>query len=318
MRSCSPALLYMITVALVPQVFGGKAFIHVVYGLSPCELYFGALPARFGSPLPAEGLKRLLMEVMPANACQPTEGPPNSSSVFIALIQRYNCSIARKVFHTQQAGYLAVIVHVETASHFVGMVSKKDVKQHIHISSMFIKTGSSRILKLYSRKWTSVTLVPRTRSCIQAKLCPMYPCLCSTLFASVATLVACLLIVILKNFKWIKKNLRSPKTGKEQPNILFINSTYQECAICLENYLECDIMTVLSCSHAFHRICVNYWHFTQVTNKTCPFCTQKVIVLARFHAKCLWQIVDEIKQSNPWEGQHQLFHQLSQWCSTQL
>uniref|UniRef100_A0A8C5SLE2 RING-type domain-containing protein n=1 Tax=Laticauda laticaudata TaxID=8630 RepID=A0A8C5SLE2_LATLA len=49
-------------------------------------------------------------------------------------------------------------------------------------------------------------------------------------------------------------------------------SKYQECAICLDRYLQYDGVKVLSCSHAFHSRCIDLWHITQARNKTCPLC----------------------------------------------
>uniref|UniRef100_H9GUQ7 Uncharacterized protein n=1 Tax=Anolis carolinensis TaxID=28377 RepID=H9GUQ7_ANOCA len=58
---------------------------------------FSDLPAMFGSPLPREGLVAYLVESRPANACQPLEGPPNNRSLFVALVQRYDCNFDIKV-----------------------------------------------------------------------------------------------------------------------------------------------------------------------------------------------------------------------------
>ncbi|KAJ6655724.1 hypothetical protein lerEdw1_004777 [Lerista edwardsae] len=322
MRSSSPAPLYMITMVLVLQVPGGNAFIHAICSHNSTSLDFEALPALFGPPLTAEGLMGFLVEVRPANACQPIEGPPNSSSVFIALIRRYNCSFATKIFHAQRAGYHAAIVHNVNSQTLVNMVSEADVKQHIHIPSVFTTDVASKILKQlhHSGKLTSVILVPEyfhfTWKIESGTTHSSYPCLCRIQLSGpcsqiaylhiclmmcilVATAIVCSLIdrYLLRYFKWVKgKNQPSQETGKEQPDISFTSSTYQECAICLEKYLECDSLKVLSCSHAFHSKCVDLWHITQARCKTCPLCKQKVMVVTRLQAERLWK--EGMRESN--------------------
>ncbi|XP_066492508.1 uncharacterized protein [Tiliqua scincoides] len=162
MRSSSPIPLYMITMVLVLQVPGGKAFIHASCSHNSASLDLGALSALFGPPLTTEGLMGFLVEVRPANACQLIEGSSNSSSIFIALISWYNCSFTTKVFHAQWAGYHAAIVHNVNSQTLVSMMSEADAKQHIHIPSVFTTDVASKILKQLNRsgKLTSVILVP--------------------------------------------------------------------------------------------------------------------------------------------------------------
>jgi len=43
----------------------------------------------------------------------------------------------------------------------------------------------------------------------------------------------------------------------------------QQCSICLDNFKPQEILTVLPCSHAFHRSCIVSWFEMK---STCPFC----------------------------------------------
>ncbi|XP_053156547.1 E3 ubiquitin-protein ligase RNF167-like [Hemicordylus capensis] len=317
MGSNSPAPFHVITIMLVLQVPTGKSFIRAVCSHNSTCLDFRALPALFGPPLPTEGLKGLLIEAKPANACHPIESPPNSSSIFVALIRRYDCSFATKVLHAQQAGYHAAIVHNTNSQTLVSMVSEADAKQEIHIPSVFTTDMISKVLKWLHRsgKLTSVILIPEyfhftwQGASRTTRISSSDPCLChiqlpgpcSQMVYLHAFWIVCMLSIgvvacsfmeryFLRCLKWWKGKSQPPQENrKEFPSFSFTSSTYQECAICLEKYVECDSLKVLSCSHAFHSKCVDLWHITQARSKTCPLCKQKVMVVTRLQATRLWK-----------------------------
>ncbi|KAH0625831.1 hypothetical protein JD844_034129 [Phrynosoma platyrhinos] len=305
----------MVALFLVFQVPAVKAFIRAVCGHNSTVLDFDALPALFGPPIPREGLAGLLVEARPANACHPIEGPPNTTSAFIVLIRRYDCSFDTKVLHAQQAGFRAAIVHNVNSQTLVHMVSELDAKDRIHIPAMFMADVASKVLKQlhHARKLTSLILVPEYFHFIwkglsgttrisssypwQCRLQLPGPCLhmvslytCWIICIPVSALIASLLI---------EKYLSRSQTWKQRRNqilqengwtaVSFSSSRYQECAICLEKYTEHDSLKVLSCSHAFHSKCIDLWHITQTRSKTCPLCMQKVLVVTRLQAVRLWK-----------------------------
>ncbi|XP_054835534.1 E3 ubiquitin-protein ligase RNF167-like [Eublepharis macularius] len=302
---------------LILQVPAGKGLIRAICSRNSFNQDFGALPALFGPPLPAEGLTGLLAEARPENACQPIKGPPNaSSSAFIVLIRRYNCSFATKVLHAQQAGYQAALVHNVNSQTLVSMVGEADAKQKIRIPSMFTADAASDTLKRLHRsgKLTSMILVPEhfhfsssgaseaaptAASACKCRIHLQAPCsqivtlhilwmACIPVSAVVASLLIEKYLSECKKWKMVR-NQPSQRKGKEPVSFSFLSSKYQECAICLEKYQEYDSLKVLSCSHAFHSQCIDLWHITQARRKTCPLCMQRVTVVTRLQTVRLWK-----------------------------
>ncbi|KAL8177844.1 UNVERIFIED_CONTAM: hypothetical protein K2H54_021424 [Gekko kuhli] len=304
----------MVTVFLVLQVPAGKGFIRAICSRTSSNRDFRALLAPFGPPLPAEGLAGHLVEVRPENACHPIKGPPNSSSVSIALIRRYNCSFATKVLHAQRAGYQAAIVLSVDSKGLLSVASETDAKQKIRIPSMLMTDVASRILKWLHRsgKLTSVVLFPghlylssngatravhTTASACKCHIRLPAPCLQTASLhifwmIPVSIVITSLLIemYLLTCKKWKAVRIQAYREkGNEQAGFLLLTSKYQECAICLEKYLEYDSLKVLSCSHAFHSRCIDRWHITQARSKTCPLCMQKVMLVVRLQSVRLWK-----------------------------
>uniref|UniRef100_A0A803T208 PA domain-containing protein n=1 Tax=Anolis carolinensis TaxID=28377 RepID=A0A803T208_ANOCA len=108
-------------------------------------MHNGALPALFGVPIPEGGLVGSLVEARPSDACQPIDGPPNASAVFIVLIPRYGCSFAAKVLHAQQAGFQAAIVHNVNSQALVNMVREREEQPPLRIPAVFTAEVTSKM-----------------------------------------------------------------------------------------------------------------------------------------------------------------------------
>lgn len=56
---------------------------------------------------------------------------------------------------------------------------------------------------------------------------------------------------------------------------------YEMCGICMAEYQEGDSLKILSCSHAYHRACIDTWFHTQPGKKTYPLCKHMVTTYGR-------------------------------------
>ncbi|XP_064653338.1 E3 ubiquitin-protein ligase ZNRF3-like [Lineus longissimus] len=84
-----------------------------------------------------------------------------------------------------------------------------------------------------------------------------------------------------------QKYRRSPS---QCSSVYSTESSFETCAICLEEYRDAQELRVLPCSHEFHRNCVDPW---LITNRTCPLCLLNIMEYM------------ELPHSPSWTGQQQ-------------
>ncbi|KAI2664054.1 E3 ubiquitin-protein ligase RNF13 [Labeo rohita] len=250
-------LVLVLFCTMVPSP--GQAYIYAHHS-NMTSMLFEDLPALFGPPLPKDGLMGVLIEARPQNACTPIDPPPvsptpsdpNSTTKYIVLIRRYDCNFDIKVFHAQQAGFSAAIVHNMYSNSLLSMGYSNDtIAEGIEIPSVFTSYYASQILRSFiiPEKGAYVILKPEFSFPLSYYLIP---------FTGVVGMIIIIMVIILYFNNCI----------------FFSGDSYDVCAICLDEYEEGDKLRVLPCSHAYHCKCVDPW-LTQ-TKKTCPVCKQRV------------------------------------------
>ncbi|KFO77598.1 E3 ubiquitin-protein ligase RNF13, partial [Cuculus canorus] len=256
------------------EVFG-----YVAYNdISKCIAY-EALPARFGPPLPAEGLTEYLMRVIPPNSCHAIENPPaprKTSKTYIAVIERRNCSFAEKVLHAQSAGYKTIIVYnVDPEKLLTMMAGGKETKQLIKIPSLFAgqlislhlertSQGKKKVLRVLPAKHYLDLSQDNGKMLKAVSIVQDFRAIFHIVYTIMATISIMIGMSLYK--RACKINLHVYKQGDK----------YETCVICLAEYQEGECLKILSCSHVYHSTCVDTWFYTQSGKKMCPICKQVV------------------------------------------
>ncbi|XP_026546876.1 E3 ubiquitin-protein ligase RNF167-like [Notechis scutatus] len=310
-----------VTPFLILQVIPTKAFSHATCHPNSTSLDVEVLPAFFQPLLPPKGLLGLWVTVKPLNPDHRLQGPPPllSSSLFVVLFRQHNCSFSKKTFHAQQVGSHTALVRNVSSQMLEKLVTEPGTQWHLHIPAVFSAEETARILKHLRRSGKSLLALPRhgpfhfawkvasrtshlkvVRSSCHCLLQPagfccqiamFYTCWVVCLTTS-ATFIAMMLTEHYLSWskrKRMRRNRLLQEYANEPVRLSLTGSKYQECAICLDRYLQYDGVKVLSCSHAFHSRCIDLWHITQARNKTCPLCMQKVMVVTHLMAMRLWQ-----------------------------
>nr|XP_020454640.1 E3 ubiquitin-protein ligase RNF167-like [Monopterus albus] len=256
------------------------AYIYAHYS-NMTTMLFEDLPALFGSPLPKDGLKGVLVLSHPLNACTAIDPPPPlppiydaNTTKFIVLIKRYDCNFDIKVWHAQQAGYNAAIVHNVFSDILLNMNYSNDtLAEEIGIPSVFTSYYASHILRSFiiPEQGAYVILKPDFSFPLSYYLIPF------SVVVGIIIIVMC--VVLITRCVQYRKRLRKNRLSKEQlkriPTHKFKKGDdYDVCAICLDEYEEGDKLRILPCSHAYHCKCVDPW--LTKTKKTCPVCKQRV------------------------------------------
>ncbi|XP_020278149.1 E3 ubiquitin-protein ligase RNF13-like [Pseudomyrmex gracilis] len=239
------------------------------------EEEFRDMPARFGSMIPPDGIKGMVVYADPPHACQKIQPPPNDTDYkgnWIVLIRRYNCTFEIKVRMAQEAGYDAAIIHNVNSNELEPMSAKDPVG--ILIPSVFVSDITGVVIRenyLYDQLYFILINDDLPFNINTQLLLPF----------AIVVAICFLIIIIFMIVKCIKDRRRQRRHRLPNSSLKKIpthkytkGDPYETCAICLEDYVEGEKLRVLPCAHAYHTKCIDPW--LTKNRRVCPVCKRKV------------------------------------------
>ncbi|KAI8338621.1 hypothetical protein BC941DRAFT_423395 [Chlamydoabsidia padenii] len=228
-----------------------------------------------------EGLTGYLMAPLSPDLRHGCEVVDSPSDKWIALVERGNCSFIDKVRYMQQSGAIAVVVGDKYYNGWVTMYAPGDTTD-VHIPSVFVAQRQYQSLLQQSELFKQPMEVRMDQDDILT-----WPLLDMLLVVVLSPAVMMLFIYTTWRMRQrqqrkedlaptdfvTKLPLRTFKKDKLKENN---DDTYRhvECAICLEDYTDGDVLRVLPCKHDFHSTCVDAWLTGH--KKFCPVCKSDV------------------------------------------
>ncbi|KAI9006557.1 hypothetical protein CLU79DRAFT_712764, partial [Phycomyces nitens] len=200
--------------------------------------------------------------------CEVIEPP---TTEWIALVERGGCSFLDKVRAMQDSGALAVVVGDRHYNGWITMYAPGDTSD-VRVPSVFVAQHQYQILLMLTDNQRPLRIELLKDDMLT------WPLLDMLLVVVISPAVMMLSIYItwrLRQRQFRKQELAPSDIVTKLPLRTFrreksIDTDHEECAICLEDYIDEDTLRTLPCRHEFHAGCVDAWLTSH--KKFCPIC----------------------------------------------
>ncbi|KAI9253997.1 hypothetical protein BDA99DRAFT_519555 [Phascolomyces articulosus] len=234
--------------------------------------------AAFGPSLSSsQGKLGYLMESSEdPTGCQIVQPPCDD---WVALVRRGGCSFVTKVRNMQKSGAIAVAIGDPDQSSWVTMYAPGDTSD-IYIPSVFLAQREYQALRYLS----NFVDTPMMILLLQIDNWLEWPLMHLVILIFVSPSIVMIFLYIsfkLRQRQKLKQDLAPVHVVSRLAVKRFLREKLgendaEECAICLEDYMDGEKLRVLPCHHTFHTFCVDAWLTTQ--KKFCPICKRDITV----------------------------------------
>ncbi|XP_069510191.1 E3 ubiquitin-protein ligase RNF130 isoform X2 [Ambystoma mexicanum] len=251
---------------------------------------------RYGLDSPKAEAKGLVLAPLPIHGvadrlgCDPQTRfhvPPNTK-LWIALLQRGNCTFKEKILRAASHNATAVVIY--------NNVSKDEAVTMTHagtgeIVAIMITEARGKEIMSYVERNISVLMAiavgarsPSTKGFSRGSL----------VFVSISFIVlmiissAWLIFYFIQKIRYTsardrnqrrlgdaaKKAIGKLATRTVRKGDKETDPDFDHCAVCIESYKQNDVVRVLPCKHVFHKVCVDPWLSEHCT---CPMCKLNIL-----------------------------------------
>ncbi|XP_035215034.1 E3 ubiquitin-protein ligase RNF13-like isoform X1 [Stegodyphus dumicola] len=278
--------LWLITFYCVIQSFSGLGESTIVVHYEEYAIQeFSDTELPFAAPIPLAGIKGVIINADPPDACSNITSPPNlnNSLNWFVLIAGSSCDYETKLVYSELAGYSAAVIY-NVIGQWHGMYTSRSrylasnpnisavsipYTSGIKIKESYLFTVSSR----FSVMLTSNFAYSKWSSTLQ-KYHLLFICTAFLIFSFAVPLG---IIKFVQQVRSLHINRLSSRHLRQlQTTVFQKGDPYETCAVCLEDYKDKDELRILPCLHGYHARCIDPW---LLNNRCiCPVCKQKVVL----------------------------------------
>lgn len=236
--------------------------------------------AAFGPRLTDEGLFGYLVSVEEIESdnqkgCDKLKKEVHTKS-WIALVERGQCTFIEKVRNMQASGAIAVVVGDNEKNGLITMYATGDTSD-VKIPSVFVAQTEYRALRsiVDKRVGKHVELQLVKDNLLQ----PLLDVIIVVILSPTVMMIFIYVCWRIRQRQRRKQDIAPQQVVGSLATKIFFESKrqeneQQECAICLEDYVDEDELRILPCKHEFHIICIDSWLTTR--KKFCPICKRDI------------------------------------------
>ncbi|XP_062857022.1 E3 ubiquitin-protein ligase RNF128 [Trichomycterus rosablanca] len=220
-------------------------------------------------------------------ACQPNTTFSISHKPWIALIKRGNCTHAEKILAAQKAGAAAVVIYnLDGTGNGTNTMSHPGTGD---IVAIMIGNILGREITELVKGGTEVFMGIEVANPHGPWINPFWVYVMSfTFFSITAVILGYFTFVMIKRLyrnrqlrlqqqelkKVAKKAIAKLQVRTLRRNDPEVESDEMSCAVCIDMFKRCDVVTTLPCSHIFHKTCIEQW---LLEHHTCPMCKYDIL-----------------------------------------
>lgn len=193
----------------------------------------------------------------------------------IVLLERGDCTFIEKIRNMQASGALAVVVGDPDKNGLITMFFNGNTSD-VQIPSVFIGKRDYTELRSLSVMHEKPVLIQLLREDL---LQPLLDVIIVVILSPTVVMIFIYVLWRIRQRQISRQDIAPQQVVFNLPTKTFfvskrVENAPQECAICLEDFVDDDELRIMPCKHEFHITCIDGWLTTR--KKFCPICKRDI------------------------------------------